>query len=63
MATRSTAQRAADRRYNAATAHLYKKLACKVKAEEAEEFEAKCRERGTTVNAVLTAAVRDFMKE
>ena len=63
MTKRSNAQREADRRYNAATANRYKNLACKVKLEEAAKFEAKCRESDTTVNAVLTAAVREFMKK
>lgn len=60
---RSEAQRAADRRYNAKVADRYKLVSAKVKAEEAEAFRLRCKENGTTVNAVLRSAIRNYMEE
>lgn len=61
MAPRTPAQRAADRRYNAKVADQYKLISCKLKAEEAAAFKAACKQDGTTPNAVLTRAVRDYL--
>lgn len=37
-------------------------LACRVKKDYAEKFKAACAEAGTTPNAVLKAAVDEFLK-
>lgn len=37
-------------------------IGCKVRREQAEEFKAECLRRGTTINAVFLAAMRDFMQ-
>ena len=36
-------------------------LGCKIRKDKAEQFKAKCKEAGTTPNAVFTAAIDDFM--
>lgn len=63
MAPRTPAQRAADRRYNAKVAAQYKLVSCKLKAEEAAAFKAACKQAGTTPNAVLTKAIRDYINK
>lgn len=37
-------------------------LGCKMKKADAEEFKAACKDSGTTVNAVFTAAAAEFME-
>ena len=39
-----------------------KVLACKIRREQAEAFQAACRLRGTSPNEVFRAAIDDFMK-
>ena len=62
---RSEAQRRADAAYNkkVIAEKRYSQLKCSIPTADAEAFKAKCAESGTTVNAVLTAAVRKFMEE
>ena len=62
---RSESQRRADAAYEKKVAESgrYKNVACKLLAEQAEAFKAKCVDEGTTANAVLTAAVRGFMNK
>lgn len=62
---RTEAQRRADAAYEKKVAESgrYKNVACKLLASDAEAFKTKCAKSGTTVNAVLTAAVRKFMEE
>lgn len=38
-------------------------LGCKVRKDKAERFKAACASAGTTVNAVFTAAMDEFLKE
>jgi len=38
-------------------------LGCKVRKEKAEQFKQMCKANGTTVNAVFTAAMDEFMKQ
>ena len=38
-------------------------LGCKMKKADAEEFKAACKDSGTTVNAVFTAAAVEFLKK
>lgn len=38
-------------------------LGCKVRKEKAEQFKQLCKANGTTVNAVFTAAMDEFMKQ
>jgi len=38
-------------------------LGCKVRKDKAEQFKALCKANGTTVNAVFTAAMDEFMKQ
>lgn len=58
------AQRAANRRYEAkrTAAGTYKNVPVKLLRHEAEAFQQKCRERGTTANAVLRAAISAYME-
>ena len=60
---RSEAQRRADAAYNKKISGKYKNVTCKLRATDAEQFKLRCREKGTTPNAVLTDAVRKYMKE
>ena len=62
---RTEAQRRADAVYEKkiAKSGKYKNVACRLLAGEAEAFKARCAECGTTVNAVLTEAVKNFMKK
>lgn len=38
-------------------------LGCKVRKEKAERFKAACKDEGTTVNAVFTTAMDEFLDE
>lgn len=38
-------------------------LGCKVRKEKAERFKAACKDEGTTVNAVFTSAMDEFLDE
>lgn len=60
---RSEAQKAADRRYEAKrmAAGTHKILSCKIAADRAEQFKQACQEDGTTVNAILAAAVEAYL--
>lgn len=62
---RSSAQKAADSRYEAARAASGKTkvVGAKISAEAADDFKAECAKRGTNVNAVLKAAIEAFMSE
>lgn len=60
---RSDAQKAADRRYAQKIAGRWKHVKACLKAEEADAFRLRCKENGTTANAVLLAAIRDYMKK
>ena len=59
---RTEAQRRADAAYNKKVAARYKNVTCKLLAADAEQFKLRCREKGTTPNAVLTAAVKEYLK-
>ena len=37
-------------------------LACSVRTEKAKAFQQKCKDNGTTVNAVLQKCVDDYLK-
>lgn len=56
---RTDAQRRAKNKYEAKTMSV---LGCKMKKADAEEFKAACKDSGTTVNAVFTAAAAEFME-
>lgn len=66
---RSDAQRRADAAYRQKPETrerqkaAYKSVACMLPPDIAEQFREKCAERGTTVSAVLKAAVEKFMSE
>ena len=53
------AQRRANNKYIAKSMTV---LGCKVRKEYAEAVKAKCREDGTTVNAVLKRALDEYME-
>lgn len=52
------AKRRANNKYIAANMTV---LGCKVRKTKADEFRAACKERGTTPNAVFTAAMDKFL--
>lgn len=54
------AQRRAKQKYEA---KAYTTIGCRMRREEAEAFSTACRAHGTTINAVLKAAVDKFMEE
>lgn len=60
---RSAAQKAADKRYNAKVADRYRLVGAKLKVADAEAFRLRCKENGTTPNAVLRAAIVKFMED
>lgn len=55
----SDAQRRANNKWTAANMTV---LGCKVRKDRAEAFKAACAAAGTSVNAVFTAAMDDFMR-
>ena len=63
---RSEAQRRADTAYKARHADeikaKYKLVAAQLPIKLAEQFKQACTEQGTTMNAVLTQAVKSFLK-
>lgn len=67
MAERSEAQRRADAKYYQKHKHKrnvqYSNIQCRVRADIAEDFKAACKEAGTNPNAVLRAAINDFLQE
>lgn len=56
---KSAAQRRAQNAYDKKNFCV---LGCKIKKADAEEFKAACKDSGTTVNAVFTAAAAEFME-
>lgn len=52
------AKRRANNKWSAANMTV---LGCKVRKDKAAVFKAACRERGTTPNAVFTAAMDKFL--
>lgn len=60
MMALTEAQRRAKQKYEA---KAYTTIGCRMRREEAEALSAACKARGTTINAVLRAAVDKFMAE
>lgn len=56
---KSDAQRRAQNKYEQKNFCV---LGCKMKKIDADEFRAACKDSGTTVNAVLTRAATEFVK-
>ena len=56
----SRAKRANNNKWDAEN---MKVLGCKVRKDKAERFQELCKQHGTTVNAVFTAAMDEFMKQ
>ena len=56
----SDAKRRANNKWTAANMTV---LGCKVRKDKAEAFKAACAAAGTTVNAVFTAAMDQFMRD
>lgn len=54
------AKRAANNRWDAKNMCV---LGCKVRREYAEQVKEEAKRRGTTVNAIFTKALREFMEE
>lgn len=57
---KTDAQRRASNKYDRAHFTI---IAAKVKQETAEQFRSACAAAGTTANAVLTAAISDFLRD
>ena len=53
-------KRAANNRWDAKNMCV---LSCKVRREYAEQVKEEAKRRGTTVNAIVTKALREFMEE
>lgn len=56
----SKAKRAANDKWDKGNMYV---LSCKVRKDKAEQFKQMCKANGTTVNAVFTAAMDEFMKQ
>lgn len=55
----SEARKRANRKYDAKT---YTIAACKIRKDEMQRFKAACVEEGTSPNAVIKAAIDEFMR-